>query len=91
MREPDMEVVDAREKAINDMLALDDWDRRRALGRLLSGYYVCLEGTRLIIDGESSDLYFVSKSEFAPCENCHEEFAPVGQEFCEYCDDREDD
>ena len=61
------------------------------VNRLLRGYYICLEGTRLIIDGESSDLYFVSKSEFAPCENCHEEFAPVGQEFCEYCDDREDD
>ena len=59
--------------------------------RLLGDYYVCLEGTRLIIDGESSDLYLVSKSEVAPCENCHEEFVPHGQDFCEHCDDEEDE
>ena len=58
--------------------------------RLLRGYYICLEGTRLIIDGEASDLYLVDKSQFAPCENCHEEFVPLGQEFCEHCDDKED-
>jgi|DEB0MinimDraft_3_1074331.scaffolds.fasta_scaffold13958_3 hypothetical protein len=55
--------------------------------RLLRGYYICLEGTRLIIDGEASDLYLVDKSQFARCEYCHEEFVPLGQEFCEHCDD----
>jgi len=69
---------------------LDEWERRRELGRFIEGYYVCLEGVRLIIDGEASDLYLVDKSQFAPCENCHEEFVPLGQEFCEHCDDKED-
>ena len=70
---------------------LDEWERRRELLRLIEGYYVCLEGTRLIIDGEASDMYLVSKSEVAPCENCHEEFTPIGQDFCEHCDDKEDE
>jgi hypothetical protein len=70
---------------------LDEWERRRELGRLIEGYYICAEGTRLVLDGESSDLYFVTKDKFAPCDNCHEEFVPHGQDLCEHCDDKEDE
>ena len=66
---------------------LDEWERRRELGCLIEGYYICLEGTRLIIDGEASGLYLVDKSQFVRCEYCHEEFVPLGQEVCEHCDD----
>ena len=79
--------MSVHDDAMNAMLALDDWDRRRALLALLNHYYICMEGTRLIIDGEASDLYLVDKSQFVRCENCHEEFVPLGQEVCEHCDD----
>jgi len=80
--------VDEHDKVLAVDIAfstLSDEDRHQFVRRLLGDYYICMEGTRLIVDGGSSDLYVVARSEQSPCENCNEEFVPLGQELCEHC------